>query len=70
MRIGFLKFGPETLTHFPHHPQALLVVGPTASHEDGDLVLLQGALIVLNGPNDALRGTEKVRNELFTKNRC
>lgn len=54
--IWLSKFGRHTLTYFPHHPQALLVVGPATSHEDGDLVLLQGALVVLDGPDDALRG--------------
>lgn len=64
-----IQVGLQTLTHFPHHPQALLVVGPTASHKDGDLVLLQRALKVLDGPHDALSGTEMIffKYHLFLK---
>lgn len=44
------------LTYFPHHPQALLVVGPAAPHEDRDLMLLQRTQVVFDGPDDALKG--------------
>lgn len=45
--------GPH-LTNFSHHPQALLIVGAPSPDEDGDLVLLQGALVISNRPHDAL----------------
>lgn len=42
------------LTDFSHHPQALLIVGATSSDKDGDLMLLQGALVISNCSHDAL----------------
>lgn len=51
-----------SLTNFPHHPQALLVVGSTTSNKDGDFMLLQRTLIVFNSSDNALREeTWKVR---------
>lgn len=53
--IWLSNLGRLPLTHFSHHPQALLVVGPATSHKDGDLVFLQGALVVFDSPDNALR---------------
>lgn len=39
-------------------PEALLVVGPPAAHEDGDVVLQQRVLVRLDGGDDA---SESVR---------
>lgn len=52
-RGGREREGPH-LTNFSHHPQALLIVGATSSDKDGDLMLLQGALVIANCSHDAL----------------
>lgn len=48
------------LTYFPHHPESLLVVWTATSNKNGDLVFLQRALVIFNGPDNALRRDKQI----------
>lgn len=54
------SISPVLLTYFPHHPESLLVVRTATSNKNGDLVFLQRALVIFNGPDNALRKDKQI----------
>ena len=51
-----LDLDTERLAEEAHGLEALLVVGAATTDEDADLVVDEGALVLLQGTNDALEG--------------